>query len=284
MTTIREALIYGKNFLKKNNIETYLLDAELLLMFAIKKDKTYLYAYPEYVLKENEENLYIKNLKERARRTPVAYIIKEKEFYGEKFIVNKGVFCPRPETELIIDEAKKNFNGKNKLMIYEIGSGTGIISVTLARIFPNSVVYCSDINEKALKVTKENAVLHKVQDRVKIFKGAFFEPVKNKKFDLIVSNPPYLSKEDYLEAEPEVRKEPKKALMSKEKGLWAIKRIIRESKQYLKDKGYILLEIGNSQGEFVRKYAEKMGFETDVKQDLNGFNRVVKGFLKKSSR
>lgn len=279
MITIREALIYGKNFLKKNNIETYLLDAELLLMFAIKKDKTYLYAYPEYVLKENEENLYIKNLKERARRTPVAYIIKEKEFYGEKFIVNKGVFCPRPETELIIDEAKKIFDQKNKLVIYEIGSGTGIICVTLARIFPNSVVYCSDINEKALKVTKENAVLHKVQDRVKIFKGAFFEPVKNKKFDLIVSNPPYLSKEDYLEAEPEVRKEPKKALMSKEKGLWTIKKILRESKLYLKEDGYILLEIGNSQGEYIKNYAEKIGFKTTIKQDLNGFDRIIKGCL-----
>lgn len=284
MTTIREALIYGKNFLKKNNIETYQLDAELLLMSAIKKDKIYLYAYPEYVLKENEENLYIKNLKERARRTPVAYIIKEKEFYGEKFIVEKGVFCPRPETELLVDEAKTVFNNKSKLMIYEIGCGTGIISVTMARIFPNSIVYCSDINKRALNITKENAKLHDVQERVKIFEGAFFEPVKNKKFDLIVSNPPYLSKSDYLEAEPEVRKEPKKSLMSKEKGLWAIKKIIRESKHYLKDKGYILLEIGNSQGEFVRKYAEKMGFETDVKQDLNGFNRVVKGFLKKSSR
>lgn len=279
MTTIREALIYGKNFLKKNNIETYLLDAELLLMFAIKKDKTYLYAYPEYVLKENEENLYIKNLKERARRTPVAYIIKEKEFYGEKFIVEKGVFCPRPETELIIDEAKKNFNGKNKLMIYEIGSGTGIISVTLARIFRNSVVYCSDINEKALEVTKKNAELHGVQKRVNIFKGAFFEPVRNKKFDLIVSNPPYLSKEDYLEAEPEVRKEPKKALMSKEKGLWTIKKILRESKLYLKEDGYILLEIGNSQGEYIKNYAEKIGFKTTIKQDLNGFDRIIKGCL-----
>lgn len=279
MTTIREALIYGKNFLKKNNIETYLLDAELLLMFAIKKDKTYLYAYPEYVLKENEENLYIKNLKERARRTPVAYIIKEKEFYGEKFIVEKGVFCPRPETELIIDEAKKIFDQKNKLVIYEIGSGTGIISVTLARIFRNSVVYCSDINEKALEVTKKNAELHGVQKRVNIFKGAFFEPVRNKKFDLIVSNPPYLSKEDYLEAEPEVRKEPKKALMSKEKGLWTIKKILRESKLYLKEDGYILLEIGNSQGEYIKNYAEKIGFKTTIKQDLNGFDRIIKGCL-----
>lgn len=279
MTTIREALIYGKDFLKKNNIETYLLDAELLLMFVIKKDKTYLYAYPEYVLKENEENLYIKNLKERARRTPVAYIIKEKEFYGEKFIVDKGVFCPRPETELIIDEAKKIFDQKNKLVIYEIGSGTGIISVTLARIFPNSVVYCSDINEKALEVTKKNAELHGVQKRINIFKGAFFEPVKNKKFDLIVSNPPYLSKEDYLEAEPEVRKEPKKALMSKEKGLWTIKKILRESKLYLKEDGYILLEIGNSQGEYIKNYAEKIGFKTTIKQDLNGFDRIIKGCL-----
>lgn len=280
MTTIRDALIYGKNFLKKKNISTYQLDTELLLMSAIGKDKTYLYAHPEYILNEREKQKYLKNLKERSKRLPVAYIIGEKEFYGERFIVEKGVFCPRPETELLIDEAKMLFSTNDKLKIYEIGCGTGIISITLARLFPKSIIYCCDINNKALDLTLRNAKFHKVKSRVKIFKGSFFEPIKDTKFDLIISNPPYLDHDDYMGAEPEVRKEPKAALMSREKGLWALKKIIRESKLYLKDEGYILLEIGNAQGEYIKKYGEKKGFEIVVKQDLNGYDRVIRGCLK----
>ncbi len=281
MTTIRDALIYGKNYLKKKNIFTYQLDTELLLMSAIGRDKTYLYAHPEYILNEREKQKYLQNLKERSKRLPVAYIIGEKEFYGEKFIVKKGVFCPRPETELLIDEAKMLFGTDDSLKIYEIGCGTGIISITLAKLFPKSFVYCCDISEKALDLTLKNAKLHNVEGQVKIFKGAFFEPLKDTKFDLIISNPPYLNKSDYLAAEPEVRKEPKEALMSKEKGLWALKRIIRESKLYLKDEGYILLEIGNAQGEYIKKYGKKKGFEVLVKQDLNGYDRIIRGCLKK---
>jgi release factor glutamine methyltransferase len=280
MTNIREALLFGKNYLKRNNIETYLLDAELILMSAIKKDKTYLYAYPEHVLNEYEKKIYLKKLGERSKRIPVAYIIKEKEFYGEKFRVEKGVFCPRPETELLIEEAKKIFDSKDKIKIYEIGCGTGIIAITLAKLFKNSIVFCTDINSKALDITKYNAKLHGVKDKIKIFMGAFFEPVKGEKFNLIVSNPPYLSRSDYFEAEPEVRKEPKRALMSKEKGLWAIKKIMRESKDYLDVKGHILLEIGSSQGEYVKAYAHRLGYTISIKKDLNGLDRVVDGYLK----
>ncbi|MCX7770785.1 MAG: peptide chain release factor N(5)-glutamine methyltransferase [Proteobacteria bacterium] len=279
MTNIRDSLIYGKNYLKKNNIESYQLDAEILLMKAIEKDKTFLYAYPEYELEERERKKYLKSLRKRANRFPVAYITGEKEFYGNKFLVQKGVFCPRPETELLIEEAKKIFDINSKIRVYEIGCGTGIISITLLMIFPKSVVYCSDVNEKAIEITKRNAELHKVQDRIKILKGDFFEPVKYQEFDLVVSNPPYLSLEDYYNAEPEVRKEPKRALMSKEKGLGAIKKIIRESKKYLVKNGYLLLEIGNTQGDYVREYARKFGYSVDIIKDLNDFDRVVKAKL-----
>jgi len=277
MTNIGSLLLSGKNFLKEKGILSYSLDAELLLMHILKKEKAFLYAHNDEIVDEISQRAYFKLLKERAKREPVAYLTGEKEFYGEKFYVEKGVFCPRPETELLIDEVRNIFKENQTLKIYEIGCGTGIISITLARIFKKSIIYCCDINEKALKLTMKNADKFGVLHRLKIMKGSFFEPLGEERFDLMVSNPPYLSKDDYLEAEPEVRKEPKKALMAKEKGLWVLKRIIREGKTFVKNGGYLILEIGHGQGKKILDFAKLNGYEGKISFDMSGFERVFVG-------
>lgn len=276
---ISNALLFGKNFLKRNGIESYFLDAELLLMHVLGEEKTFLYAHGDNVLGEEVKKLYFQLLKKRAKRFPVAYLIGKKEFYGNLFFVDEGVFCPRPETELLIDTAKEIFSLSDRIKVYEIGCGTGIISITLAKIFKKSYVYCCDISEKAISNTLKNAKFLKVESRLKVFKGSFFEPVNDEKFDLIISNPPYLSKKDYISAEPEVRKEPKKSLMAKEGGLMAIKKIIRGSKKHLKKNGYLILEIGSYQGNLVIDYAKRNGFVCEIRKDLAELDRVFVGRL-----
>jgi release factor glutamine methyltransferase len=277
MTNIGSLLLSGKKFLKDKGILSYALDAELLLMHVLKKEKTYLYAHSNEKVDDIVQKAYFKLLRKRAKKEPVAYLTGEKEFYGEKFYVEKGVFCPRPETELLIDEARNIFKENQILSIYEIGCGTGIISITLARIFKNSIVYCCDINKKALKLTIKNADRFGVLHRMKIMEGAFFEPLGEERFDLVISNPPYLSLDDYLEAEPEVRKEPKRALMAREKGLGVIKRIIRQGKMFIKNCGYLILEIGHDQGKKILDYAKLNGFEGKISFDIAGFERVFVG-------
>lgn len=273
--TIGKALKKAKAYLNSKGIHSSSIDAEVILMCVLNKEKSYLYTYPEKLLNKSEEEAFLRLLRLRGKRYPLAYVVGEKEFYGFSFYVEKGVFCPRPETELIIDELKALFKYDEFFDLYEIGCGTGIISISIAKIFKNANIICCDISSRALEVTEKNIERHQVKDRVKLLNGAFFDAAKGKFFDIVVSNPPYLSRNDYLEAAPEVRKEPRKALMSRDKGLAAIKKIIKESHRYLKKEGIVLLEIGHGQGEIIKNYAEKSGFKCLIKNDLAGFERLA---------
>ena len=274
--TIKDAVFWAASYLKWKGIDSFKLDSELILAHILKKDRVYLYAYPEIHLNTDIFQTYKKLIKKRGERLPLAYVIGEKEFYGRNFYVEKGVFCPRPETELLVEEVIKTFRDKGSFTLFEVGVGTGIISITLALELGLSHVFCCDISKKAIKVTSRNIALHHLQDKIKLFQGKLFDAVKDVKFDCIVSNPPYLSKLDYLEAEPDVRKEPKRALMAKEKGLAIIKKLISLSKTHLSLGGFIFIEIGDGQGDAVLKYAEQKGLKGDIIRDLAGKERLLK--------
>lgn len=277
--TIKDSLNWAASYLKKRGVKSNKLDSELILSRLIHQERVYLFAHPEEILDAKTLHIFKEMVKKRGKRLPLAYIIGEKEFFGRTFIVEKGVFCPRPETELLVEEVIKTFAHKDVVKIFEIGVGTGAISVTLACELSGLVSYCCDISEKAIRVTKKNIEKYNLQKKINLFQGHLLDAVKPLKFDAIISNPPYLSKKDYLEAEPDVRKEPKKALMAKAKGLSLIKKIICQSKDYLSKDGWLFIEIGDGQGGDVLRYAEKKGFKGEIIKDLADKERLFKGKL-----
>lgn len=278
--SIFSLLQYGTQYLKKRGVETAKLDSELILSHLLSKERVYLYAHPEQVLDADIKKSFIRLIKERSERFPLAYIIGRKEFFGRDFYVEKGVFCPRPETELLIEEYLKTFGNSRNLKVCEIGTGTGAISITIALEHPFSKIFACDISEKAINLAKKNINRYGLNDKVFICYSDLLASFEKGVFHCIVTNPPYLSKEDYLQAEPEVRKEPVRALMSKNRGLFAIKKIIRTAKEYLSDGGCLLIEIGHGQGDEVANYATKNGFASEIIFDLAGKERILKAKLK----
>ncbi|MCX7991388.1 MAG: peptide chain release factor N(5)-glutamine methyltransferase [Proteobacteria bacterium] len=279
MKNLKEILLWGKDYLAKKGIDSSLLDTEIIISSVLNKDKSYLYAHPERIVEPDLENKILNMIKKRGERLPLSYILNEREFFGNSFYVEKGVFTPRPETELIVEEAiktvKKDYADR-LVNLFEIGLGTGAISVSLALALRNVFIIGCDISQKALSVTKKNILRYQLQNKINIFRGEDFSAIKTKKFDIIISNPPYLSFGDYISAQREVRVEPKRALMAKERGLFLTKRIIRKGKNYLKEKGYIFIEIGDGQGEYLKEYAENFGYVTDLIPDYAGIERVLK--------
>ncbi len=275
-STIKDVLYRASDYLKKKSVESHKLDAELILSHLLGRDRVYLYAHPEEIISENVLSEFKKMVKKRGLRTPLAYIVGEKEFFCRHFFVEKGVFCPRPETEILVEEVLKTFPEDKHLKILEIGSGTGVISITVALERRHSKVFACDISRKAVNVTKKNVQKFNIQERVFIFRNQLFDAIKQVKFDCIVSNPPYLSKKDYLEAEAEVRKEPRRALMAREHGMRIIKKIIRASYDYLVDDGWLFIEIGHGQGKKALTLSEQNGYNGSIVYDLAGKERVLK--------
>lgn len=158
MKNIKDILVWGKDFLKNKGIDSPLLDTEIILSKVLSREKSYLYAYPEYIIPEEKLKIIKDMIYRRGKRIPLSYILNEKEFYGNIFYVEKGVFTPRPETEILVEEVikiiNKNYSDK-KVNLYEIGLGTGAISVTVALKVPNILITGCDICEKALWVTKK---------------------------------------------------------------------------------------------------------------------------------
>lgn len=274
--TIKEALFWASSYLKEKGVDSYKLDSELVLSRLLYQDRVYLYAHPEELLLENLLKDYKKIIRKRGERFPLAYLLHEKEFFGRSLYIEKGVFCPRPETEIIVEEVLKTASADKIVKIFEIGLGTGAISVTLALELPLASIYGCDISEKAIYVSKKNIKRYNLENSVKIFKGHLLDAVKCANFDFIISNPPYLSKQDYLEAAAEVRKEPKRALMARDKGLSVVKKIIKLSKDYISDDGWLLIEIGDGQGSEVLEYAENQGFHAEIVKDLSKKERLLK--------
>lgn len=277
--TIFEALKYGSDILNKNNIESFSLDAKILLSYILKCDKNYLLVHKNDSISEEDYLKYIELIEKRANKMPVKYLTGICEFYSLDFIVNENVLIPRPDTEIIIDKVTKEEKDKKKnLKILDLCTGSGCIGITLATLFKESEVTLVDISEGALDVANKNIIKHKVLERVKTLKKDILTENITGEFDIIVSNPPYINDDDFLLLEDDVKNyEPEIALISPLDEYKFYKRIIDVYSNNLKDGGIMLLEMGYNQSEFLYNYAVKNNLFKSVEtaKDFSGIERVL---------
>ena len=278
MPHISETLKNAAEILSRNGIAQPRLEAGLLLAFALEKDKIFLVAHSEYQLSDEEQKYFWELIKRRAEREPFQHITEKQEFYGLEFFVSKDVLIPRPETELIVENAIDILREIDAPRICEVGIGSGCISVSILKNVETANAIGLDISEKALKITRRNAIRHEVSDRLELKTSNVFESLKNEKFDLIVSNPPYISLKDFADLQREVRDfDPMIALTDGKNGFSIIGQIIEESPNFLKPGGFLLMEIGIGQSEKVEAMFSKSVWRTfEILPDLQGIPRTVK--------
>lgn len=273
--TIREALTKGMIILKSNNIETPKLKARLLLQYILKKDRQYLIVYDNKEIEKKEQWEYFVNIEKIANGVPLQHITHTQEFMKMDFFVNENVLIPRPDTEILVEEvinlAKKIDNPK----ILDLCTGSGAIAISIAKNVPSAEVLAIDISEKALEVAKKNS--HKLQAKVKFEKSNLFSNIGKMKFDIIVSNPPYIKKTDIKLLSNEVQKEPEIALDGGYDGLDFYRKISNQAIDYLKFGSYLCFEIGYDQKEDVTEIIKntKHFNNTYCKKDLFGNDRVI---------
>lgn len=276
--TIKKLLDWTTGYFEKHQIDNPHLEAEILLAHALNAERIKLYIDFEKEPDRKALDAFKGFIVRRAKREPAAYITGSKQFMSLNFKVSPDVLIPRPETELLIENAIeliKKIDGKAAML--DIGTGSGAIAVSLAKFTDNAEITATDISEKALEIASANAQTHKVDGRIKFVRADLYPP-ENIKFDIIVSNPPYIKTADIKGLQPEIRSfEPVSALDGGADGLDHYRRIIGKAGNYLKEDGVLLLEIGADQAKDV------IGIVNDtlkpksvvVKKDLSGLDRVV---------
>ena len=247
-----EVIKFGSNLLKEKKISSFILDSEILLSKILRQTRENILINLDQKINTKSILAYKEYLQRRYNNEPMAYILGEKEFWSKKFYVNKSTLIPRPETELLVDKILKIYNEK-KISILDIGTGSGCIIISILSSLKNSNGIGIDISKNAILTAKRNALKYKVNKRVK-FLNKSFKDIFSKKFDLIVSNPPYIDTKDIKNLSDDIKRyEPRIALDGGNDGLDLIKKVIYKSKDILKIKGMLALEIGNEQIKKVSK-------------------------------
>tara|TARA_B100000989_G_scaffold170642_1_gene127870 strand:- start:275 stop:1117 length:843 start_codon:yes stop_codon:yes gene_type:complete len=273
---IYSAIKEGKDYLKKNFIKYAILDSEILLSKAINKNRKYILLHPNEKIDPINLKHFFKLISDRSKGKPVAYITETKDFWKYQFNVQKGTMIPRPDTELIIEEALKITKNKSNLRVLEIGVGSGCILLSLLSEKKNFSGIGIDISKECIKLSEINASRLKIANRVKFLKSDI-DNFNYGKYDLIISNPPYIKKIDlnYLEKDI-ISFEPKRALDGGLDGMTQIKKVIKKSAELIKRKGKFILEIGYDQKERTKKLLNEKGFFVDkVFKDLAKNDRCV---------
>jgi release factor glutamine methyltransferase len=269
LLNIKAVIDQGSLYLKEIS-DSPKLDAQLLLCNVLNIDRVSLFLSYEKEIDELMKARFDALLERRRLQEPLNYIIGKREFYSNDFLVNHDVLIPRPETELIIDVAKKYID-KDIKNIIDIGTGSGVIAITLKLIFPNINITASDISEDALKIAKRNAEIHKV--KLDFVISDALQNIQNN-FQMIVTNPPYV-KSSFIEDDRSLAYEPRRALDGGESGLEVIKKILKEAKEKIDTGGLIIMEHGFDQAEDVKSIAKKYNFDClcNIK-DINDHPRV----------
>lgn len=275
--TIKETIKKGMIKLKTENITEPNLKARLVLQYVLNKPRNYLIIYDDKVLTLRQEVNYFKAIKRLTEGEPIQYITHNQEFMKMNFYVNNNVLIPRADTEILVQEVIKISKKNNFKNILDLCTGSGAIAISLAKYLDDVNICATDISEKALDVAKLNAKNNKVNSKINFIKSDLFKKVPKEQFDIIVSNPPYVKKGDIPKLSKEVQNEPKIALDGGISGLDFYKRIIPQSKNFLKKRGYLCFEIGYNQKEDVFKIIknDKNFVNTYCLQDLYGMNRVI---------
>ena len=275
--TISKLLIYGIEYL--NGIDDKDSKASMLLEYVLDKDRARIIAYSDEEVSEEKEDEYKKLLEEVKQGKPIQYITHIQEFYGEKFYVDENVLIPQPDTEILVEETIKKakeiqLNMESRIRILDMCTGTGCIGISIAKNLDNAEVHMADISEDALNIARKNAIkvlaLHENFKNLQFIQTDMFENI-NLNYDIIVSNPPYISREEMQELPQDVKREPFIALYGGLDGLDFYKRIRNEGEKYLYENGVMLLEIGNTQGEQVTDIFEN----STIVKDLENRDRVV---------
>jgi release factor-specific protein-(glutamine-N5) methyltransferase len=281
---IGELLQEGSSILKEAAVDTYMLDSQLLLGKVINKDKLYLITNRDKEISKKNEKEYFELIEKRKNKMPIKYILKSAEFMGLDFNVEEGVLIPRPDTEILVEETLKYIPQDESMNVCDLCCGSGAIGIALASFRKNINIDLIDYYDTPMKVTESNIVKHNLKDRAKFVKSDLLKVVinQNKKYKILVSNPPYIKDEVIPTLMDDVKDyEPHTALSGGEDGLIFYRRIVEESSKVLGDDGILAFEIGHDQGEEVKKLMINNGYsDVRVVKDLAGLDRVVIGTLK----
>jgi len=272
---VRQALSHARNVFDYAGIEDPYFEAELLLRHALKIDRVELYQELNCVLSTVQDEEFQRLIERRLNNEPAAYIIGHREFYGLDFTVNPDVLIPRPESEMLVGKAIELVHNHCLSTVADIGTGCGAIAISLAINLPDSVIFATDISASALRVAFSNCRKHGVTDRVELLQGDLLDPLPGP-VDLIIANLPYV-REPELCAVNTVNFEPILALNGGADGLDTIRRLCLQTGKKLCPGGYLLLEVGQGQGESVTDFLRSLysSAEVELMPDLSGIGRVV---------
>ena len=280
--TIMDAIKKGMIELKNSNLESPKLKARLLMQFLLNKPRQYVIVNDMQELETKTEKQYFQAIKLMREGVPLEHITHQKEFMKLNFFVDENVLIPRQDTEILVEEVIKISKRINARKILDLCTGSGAIAVSLAKYIPKSEITAIDISNNALKIAKKNAITNEVENQITFINSNMFENLSNEKFDIIVSNPPYIKTEEIKKLDAEVQKEPQIALDGGKDGLDFYRKIIKDGYQYLKYGGYICLEIGYDQKiDVIELIENEEKFEnTYTKKDLYDNDRIIVTRLK----
>lgn len=276
--TIGAILKWTGQYFAEKGVENPRLDAEVLLSNILKKERIYLYVEFDKPLLPQELTSFREAIKKRVAKQPVAYILGYKEFMGLEFKVTPAVLIPRPDTEILVEQALKLLSNYENPKFVDIGTGSGAIAVSIAKLSPTAVTGVAvDISPEALAVAKENAEKLAVSEKLEFVLGNLCEPLKGAKFTALLSNPPYIPNADIASLSPEVKNEPYLALAGGAEGLDCYIELIQQGRHLLIDGGFMMFEVGINQAqsvaEIARKYDDLEIWE--IIKDYGGIDRVV---------
>lgn len=284
MITVLEAIQLSTSYLEKKGVESARTNAELLLAHIMNCKRLELYLSFDKPLKDNELNFYREFIRKRGMRIPLQYILGSVEFYGYNFKVDENVLIPRPETELLVEKIIEDNSDKNNLRILDIGCGSGNISIVIANKIKNSNVIGIDVSELAISNAEKNKTALCENNNVSFL---LVDILKDKleslgRFDVIVSNPPYVSLDDFNKLEPELKdNEPRISLTDESDGFTFYKRIISKAGEILNSSGLIYFEIGKDQYKVIKEMMAENGFsKISIIKDYSGIERIITGEFK----
>ena len=276
--TVKQLLQTGIAMLEKSNMENPIMHARILLENTLKVNREYIVVNDKEKVDEIKEGSYLENINRLINGEPIQYITNYQEFMKLDFYVDENVLIPRADTEILVEEAI-NFMQKNKkknLKVLDMCTGSGAIAISIAKNIESVKVYAVDLSEKALEVAQKNALQNGVFDKCEFIKSDMFENIKER-FDVIISNPPYIRKKDIENLDVNVRKEPLMALDGGEDGLDFYRILIDDSYKFLEKDGRLFLEIGYDQKEEVMSLFKERYKYKDIysKKDLSGNDRII---------
>ncbi len=274
---IKEVMRKGMIKLKTNGIQEPNLKSRLLMQYILNRPREYLLVHDDKQLTLRQEVNYFKAIKKLLDGVPLQHITHRQEFMKLMFYVDENVLIPRPDTEILVEEVIKITKKINAKKILDLCTGSGAIAISLAKYIEGSQITATDISRKALSIAKLNAANNNVEDKITFVSSNLFQNIPEEKYDIIVSNPPYIKRKVIEKLDKEVKKEPIIALDGGNDGLEFYKKIVDNAYEYLKYKGYLCLEIGYDQKDEVTKLIENEGkyIDTYSKKDLYDNDRII---------